>query len=261
MYILICTFVFMKVSSELAKYISYLSGLNIEPGDISKDILLGHEFAKKLFGEKSSSGMYGGQPDWHDALRKMVLYTDEEMTKFLINLYEYESMVNKFKEVGIDFTGDRRPLPDSGGDIYCYKKDNYDYFVTLYNYLTSIGFKLDRVYVRSIFEGEYSIYISNDQLDISIKLENNPFHANWWTIYMSGQHIPLESKSFRNGYKCPEDLKSTVDKYITDTIKNSFESGNKKQNRDFKSYMLLNNIEKFDAVEYMKYIINETELA
>lgn len=236
---------------------SYLTGLEIKAGEVSKDILLDHELAKKLFGEENSSGFLNGKPDWQTALQTMSLYTDEEMSNFFMNFYEHQLMVIKFKEFDIDFTEGEKVTPSSDGSIYCYKKDYYEYFVPLYEHLTSLGFNLDTVYRGGVLRNDHTIYISSETLDISIQLKSNSFHANWWTIVMAGEHVQGEAKNDRRGYDNTDGLRWLVNEFISDTIENKFKAGGTKDIREMKAYMLLNDIEEFDAKEYLHYLANE----
>lgn len=254
-YILIHIFVFMIVNEKVAKAISYISGINVKSGEVSKDILLDHDFAKSIFGDRCSSGMFGGKPDWQSNLETLVLYTNEELSNFFINYYNHKLMICKFKELGIDFSDGHLPSACDDGEIYFYK-EHYDYFEPLYDYLISLGFKLDRVYRSGAFKENHSIYMRSEELDISFRIKDNSFHANYWTIDMSGHNVPEKAKEFTHGYASSSEILYNIKKNIEHTIKSRICNADAKDTRNMKLYMLLNDIEEFNIEEYLKYLEN-----
>jgi hypothetical protein len=257
----------MKRSKKLSEALSYLSGNEIKENDISKDLIFDHEFAKKVFGKQNSSSIDEVAPDWKRRLQTIVTYTDEELSKFFIQLYDWYVMVDKFRELDIDYTKgyDNLVIPYYNGEMYS-RYNPYKYFIPFYESITKLGFKVSYVSQRDSWKkGENSISLSNDKLGINMRLENNPFHDNWFTMNLYGGDLQSNKFGFRHGMSYDDELRDMTLNSIKEAMEYKFEEGDdksyeeyKRAMREYKSYMLLNDVDKFDGVEYVKSIVDES---
>ncbi len=237
----------MKNKKDIAKYLTYLSGEEIREEEISKDLIFSHELAKKIFGEDEEESFPKKLPTWKVCLKGLVLYTDDEIVKFFSNVYQYRQSIEYFKKYDLNFERnyETNANPGDDGEIDMFY-NNVKYIKPLYDFLKEIGFNISRV-SKGTIERNYKIFFKNDQFDIPIMIENNPFYDNFFNINCS--------KCYK--YKCdsfetPEDLVNYMKIFINYIVGCEFENADSQLLRDYKSYMLLNELNEFDAVDYLK---------